>query len=193
LYRVSVTFDFSLFIFIASRARIARLTQIPLAVTQSKPIEQAAYGALDGARIAAAQAVKKAASDQRVDVGIAHFDRVAPEAALPALAKPRHPGRARTLAAVWCKRNSSYGWFVVGCRHRSHDKNLIGGKLALLECKLYRLPLVLQIVSPAWRQHSQNSVSIFCRWAITLGPVRADHETHIWLARTHRNRDPKPG
>jgi hypothetical protein len=30
-------------------------------VTQSKPIEQAAYGALDGARIAAAQAVKKAA------------------------------------------------------------------------------------------------------------------------------------
>jgi len=113
-------------LFFSSRAHTARLNHFPPSCDASQPIEQSAYGALDGARIVAAQAVQKAASDQRVDVGIAHLDRVAPEAALPALAKPRHPGRARTLAAVWCKRNSSYGWFVVGCRHRSHDKNLIG-------------------------------------------------------------------
>jgi hypothetical protein len=54
VYRVSGTFDFSLFIVIASRARIARLTQISLSCDAVKPIAQIAYSALDGTRFTTA-------------------------------------------------------------------------------------------------------------------------------------------
>src|SRR3981081_1463984 len=91
VYRVSVTFDFSPLIVFSSRAHTARLNHFPPAWCASWPIGRSADGALDGARIVAAQAVQKAASDQRVDVGFGHLDRIAPEAAVAALAKPRHP------------------------------------------------------------------------------------------------------
>src|ERR1700704_2841012 len=46
-------------LFFASRAHTARLNHSRPSCDASQPIEQSAYGALDGARIVAAQAVQK--------------------------------------------------------------------------------------------------------------------------------------
>jgi len=58
---------------------------------ESKPIENGTYGSLDGGWIVPTHTVKEPASDERVNVGSADLDRVAPEAAASAIQEPGHP------------------------------------------------------------------------------------------------------
>ena len=68
---------------------------------ESKSIENGTYGSLDGGWIVPTHAIEEPAGDKRVNVGSTDLDRVAPEAAVPAIQEAGHPDCAPAAQPRW--------------------------------------------------------------------------------------------